>query len=186
MTDVLYIHIYVKILADIRKLDKIDPISYSIVVLATPVPHMRKEVIFAIVIGALFGVAIVLGIKRINTSTTTQVTKTTQNQNIAVDQEDADDQNTPRATTLAVLNPQDNDVLTENSIEISGLTSPESWVILLSPGEEQITQASTSGEFSFAVELSGGINKYKLISVDERGQEKSKELTLVYTSQIEE
>lgn len=149
---------------------------------------MRKEVIFAILIGAVFGIAIVLGVRRLNTNNDTE--PRTANNNVTEQPENETPTSTQDDTNaeeifIATSSPIDKSVITSTPVTITGLTLSNSWVVMISDDEEMITQANSSGEFNFDVELSGGLNQLKLVAMDLQGNQAAEEINLVFTTQLE-
>lgn len=147
---------------------------------------MRKEVIFAILIGALFGVAVVLGIRRLNTSSQVQspATNGRQSNNAPQDIQDQDQQ--ADSLFLAISSPENKTVLTESPSQIKGLTLPNTWVVMITDDSEQVRLSNGNGEFSFETELSGGLNLHKFYAIDTNGDKVNVSLNLVYTTQLEQ
>lgn len=140
---------------------------------------MRKEVIFAVLVGALLGVTLIIGIKRLNTGVSTN--PETADHNLGSEEVD---QTSPEKIFLAISKPLEKEVLTQSPSIISGVSLANSWIVLISEDEEQITKTDQNGEFNFEKDLTGGINKFRLTAFDGDGNKISKDLTLIFTSQL--
>lgn len=138
---------------------------------------MRKEIIFAILAGLVLGVIIAFGVWRANTvlkSETSDGSIETLN----------DSSLSSQSSGLTVASPETDDVITESPILVSGLTQPNSWVILSGETEDYILQADTSGNFEQEVALAGGVNQIIIRSVSE-DQAKETILRVVYSTEFD-
>ena len=149
-------------------------------ILAFPLPfYMRKEIIFAIIAGIILGVIIAFGAWRINsvveTEKITTETKKTPPENNDVPEEDL-------AITLS--NTDNYDVITSQPLTITGLTKPNSKLIISAEENDYIVNADEAGEFSAKVDLVGGINRLILLAVDKNNNSAAKELVLIYSSEF--
>ncbi len=139
---------------------------------------MQKEVIIAIVFGSLLGLLVAFGVWRANMSLNSDdipndpVTTTTQ---------DTTENIIPE---LSVVSPESNAVITDSTVTISGLSSNSRYVIAMSQNAETINEIQ-NGEFSFDIELEGGLNNIYIYGVSDTGNIISQNLPLVYTTNLE-
>lgn len=139
---------------------------------------MQKEVIIAIVFGSLLGLLVAFGVWRANMSLNSDdipndpVTTTTQ---------DTTENIIPE---LSVVSPESNAVITDSTVTISGLSSNSRYVIAMSQNAETINEIQ-NGEFSFDIELEGGLNNIYIYGVSDTGNIISQNLPLVYTTKLE-
>jgi len=144
---------------------------------------MKKEVLFAIIIGFALGLVITFGIWTANKSLT-------QNNTDQGDpnQEEAGLQPSPTVMpqhSLTLSSPEDNSVSSEEEIEVTGQTSSEAVVVVLYQEGEKIIQADKQGRFSTKISLEGGENQITIIAYDQEENETSQTLTVIYsTAQI--
>lgn len=146
---------------------------------------MKKEILIAIVIGFILGLIITFGIWTANKSIQENGNKsrTQENENQPIVNENP--QNSEEKMSLSIISPQDNSLLDQEEIEITGKTSPLANVVILFEEGETIIQANEQGDFKETIELSGGANEITVTAVDQNGNEASKILNLVYsTAQI--
>jgi len=137
---------------------------------------MRKEVLFAILVGGLIGVVIAFGFWRANSAldttqevaTTPEITKKTEEINI----------------TLA--KPADTSIISTSSTTITGLTRANSIVIISAEKEDYITKSTSEGEFEQEIDLVGGVNEIAVFSFDEEGQMAQEKMLLVYSTELKE
>lgn len=140
---------------------------------------MKKEVVLAISIGFALGLIITFGIWTANQSlknlpqpspkATISPSPTPSNSQITNNQ-------------LTINTPDDEALVTSNSITISGSTAPAAKLLIISENGEQTAVADASGNFSFDVDLITGFNVITIHSYSADGQEFSKSLTITYST----
>jgi hypothetical protein len=140
---------------------------------------MRKEVLWAIIAGIVLGLTIAFGVWRINTTITP---------NKKTDQSKASP--TPKQAAagefkIVLDKPENDDVVTENSVTVSGLTKPSSWVTLSGEGSDYIVQSDTSGAFTEDVNLVAGVNQIKITAFEVAGSQSATGVLVVYSSSFQ-
>lgn len=134
---------------------------------------MKKEVLFAIVAGALLGVVIAFGVYRAN---------------IALVPSKGDDQKATPAPKevagLSIIKPETLRVLTESATVVSGITSPNSNVAIVTDDNEYIVASDNKGQFEDEIELSGGLNEIKVFSFDTSGTQKEGSVLVVFSTEF--
>ena len=98
---------------------------------------------------------------------------------------------TPQAMPLGefkiVLDkPEEGDVITKDSVTVSGLTKPGSWITLSGESGDYTVQSDTSGVFSEDVELSPGVNQIKVTAFEAKGAKSATGVLVVYSSSFQE
>jgi hypothetical protein len=142
---------------------------------------MRKEILFAIIAGCLFGLVIAFGIWKANTS----IEKT------AAGVEEGRDEGIkmPSATNefaITIAKPENNQVLTKNPVKVSGLTKVNTWVSISTEENDYLTQATPNGSFEQDIELTGGVNEVIFHAYDENGKSSEAKMILVYSTEFEQ
>ena len=88
------------------------------------------------------------------------------------------------ATLMLELNNPDNDLLVFNKeLEISGKTIPNSYVLVTNMSDDIVIKSRSDGSFSGEFELSDGVNEIKIISFDQNGEQKEIERTVYYSKE---
>ncbi|HET7099103.1 MAG TPA: hypothetical protein VFI61_02635 [Patescibacteria group bacterium] len=134
---------------------------------------MRKELLWAGIIGISFGLVIAFGVWRVNSSLKTK--------NISI-------KNTPQpkanasAFQITLNKPENNDVIVENSTTVSGITKPLSWLTVSGEDEDYIIQTDEQGVFSQDVNLISGVNQIKITAFDNSGNQSIEKVLVVYSS----
>lgn len=135
---------------------------------------MRKETLFAVIAGLTLGLVIAFGVWRIN----------------SVNKEDmitpgASPTPTSAAQTgLTIAKPNNDDVETIDSVIISGIAAPDSWIVISDENQDYIIKSNSDGSFEEEADLTGGINQFVLTALNSQGETVSKNLRLVFSSQL--
>ncbi|MBI4035016.1 MAG: hypothetical protein HY381_01305 [Candidatus Chisholmbacteria bacterium] len=134
---------------------------------------MKKEVLLAIVIGFSLGLVITFGIytarKALREKTPPLPTPSPQSQ--------------PQpAHTLTITSPENETLHNQETITLSGTTTPGSLVTILTPEAEILVYASEFGQFQSDISLTGGINEITIIALTPDGLKAEQALTLVYST----
>jgi hypothetical protein len=134
---------------------------------------MKKEVLIAIIVGLALGLIITFGIYRAQSSINRQ------NQPTETETRDETDET---AHQLTVIQPENNGIVDEDFIEVTGLTSSNSLVTLVTADSETVVQADELGNFSGSVELTAGINSLVVTSYSLDGSQVSAQLAVVFST----
>jgi len=82
------------------------------------------------------------------------------------------------------LNNPDNDLLVFNKeLEISGKTIPNSYVLVTNMSDDIVIKSRSDGSFSGEFELSDGVNEIKIISFDQNGEQKEVERAVYFSKE---
>jgi hypothetical protein len=135
---------------------------------------MRKEILFAILAGALFGLIIAFGIWRLNSTLSPS------------DQSSTEASPTPSATEfgITIAKPEKYQVLINSDVTVSGITKENAWVVVSSEDEDYVLQADSGGGFEAEIELIGGANQIVVTAFDNTGASVEESLILVYSAEF--
>lgn len=139
---------------------------------------MRKEVIFIIFSGVFLGLVVAYGFWRANSSLKPN------SKSISDIQTQQNQANSQEEFILSIAEPKENEVITQDKANVSGITRPKAWVTISAEEEDYILQANESGVFDQEVKLIGGVNQLIIHSLDEHGDKNEHTLTLVYSSEF--
>ena len=142
---------------------------------------MRKEILFAIIAGALFGLVIAFGIWKANSANDNTTVDTAQNKEVA-----KDESLTPSDFSITIAKLENNQVLTKNPVKISGLTKPNTWVVISGEDDDYLTKSSENGSFEQDIELVGGVNEINFNAHDDVGKSSENKMILVYSTEFDE
>ena len=135
---------------------------------------MRKEVIFAIILGLILGGIIIYGINLANDS----VNHVDDNNSLITSPT-----TTPTPSpTLKITSPQNHQVFFEDTATIVGKTKPSAYISLISEENEIIIQADEQGNFSQEIDLIGGDNQISISAANDEGYQEETVFNLVYTT----
>lgn len=134
---------------------------------------MRKELVWATIVGISLGLVIAFGVWRVNANLKPK--------NIFVN-------STPRPKTnpsdfqIVLDGPENNDVVTTSSTTVSGITKPLSWITVSGEDDDYIIQADNEGVFTQDVNLISGVNQIKITAFDAAGSQSIQKVLVVYSS----
>lgn len=137
---------------------------------------MRREVLFAILLGIILGGAVAFGIWRANLAFGPQ------KDSIATVA--SPEPNTIVNTQLVVTQPENNTVVSEDNIIVKGATTPGSTVVIMSEKEEKIVTVPQSGTFEEEIKLAPGPNEITISSFDEQSNESRQTLVVIYSTEF--
>lgn len=89
----------------------------------------------------------------------------------------------PVSLVLSINNPEDYTLTFTSEVMLSGTTSPGSVIILTTDKKNLVLKASSSGSFSVAVKLEGGVNNLTVTAFDGLGNSKSEARTIYYSKE---
>ena len=142
---------------------------------------MRKEVLFAVAAGILFGIILAFGIWRANSALKPDPQpQPTQSQSQPDKSQDSEE------FAIALILPDQYDVITQSPVQVSGVTSAGSWVLLSGDEEDYIIRADETGKFEQEVELTPAVNQIIISSFNSEGNSVSQNLTIVYSTEFQE
>ena len=133
---------------------------------------MRKELLWAGIIGIIFGVAIGFGVYRVRNKVEPDSKATPQPSSASG----------TGLTKIALDKPENLRVYTENPISVSGLTKSLNWVVVSSLDADDIASSMDDGTFSLDVDLDGGINFIQATSINPDGSTAFQKILVVYSS----
>jgi len=135
---------------------------------------MKKEALFAIIIGVLLGLGITYGIYqfRQRSSASTQTAETAE----------VTPQPTPATEKLLITSPKDGAVLSETKIRLSGTAESDEKIVIFVNDKEYITQADDIGAFAQEIELDTGGNVIEVTAINATGGQKVQKFEVVVST----
>lgn len=146
---------------------------------------MRKEVIFAILIGAFIGLAIAFGLWRANKAFLPQKQPNEATETPGTQNDQQSTENKIATSSLLITQPENGAVVSTDTISVEGSTFANSTVVIATNADEAIVQADKDGTFSADIKLGAGANQIKVTSFDKDGNEASTNVTVVYSTELE-
>lgn len=135
---------------------------------------MRKELIWVVIIGIFFGLAIAFGVWRINST----ITKTNPDFPGTI----PSSQNPGNELKITLNSPENNNVVRTSPVTVSGITRPLTWTVVSGEMGDYILQSDENGLFAQDVELTPGINRIILTAFDTGGSQSVQKVIVVYSS----
>jgi hypothetical protein len=138
---------------------------------------MKKEMIISVLVGLFFGLVIVYGVYTAQTS----LSKSSPSQEeLSVSPTPDSEENTNGNLTLH--SPEDEIIVNEPAVTVTGTTLAESYVVVFINDKEHITTTDEAGHFSIEGELEIGSNTIETHALDEDGNISIEERTVIYTT----
>ena len=138
---------------------------------------MRKEVLWAIVAGIVFGLIIAFGAWRINS--------TFKSNNAKLEPSPTSKSGQVSEFKISLNKPENEDVVTDSTTRVSGITKALTWVTISGEDGDYIIQADEKGNFDEEVDLVAGVNQIKLTAFDPTGAQSIEKVLVVYSSSFE-
>ena len=120
---------------------------------------MKKEIVFAVIIGLIVGLIITFGMYRARQAMTGATTVNDQiSQNLASPSASPLATATPAQDAFLVSEPSDESLVTDSQVRVSGQAFPNAAIVILTQNGETVGMADDKGNFSIAVTLLPGGN----------------------------
>lgn len=139
---------------------------------------MRKEVIFALIIGVLIGGVFLYGIKLANSSALLPASEPVTKNDLP--------QPTPTQSVnqIKIVTPEDHAVVFESILPIKGSTVPGSTVVIVSDDDEKIIDTDNNGSFDTTISLTGGENNILISAFSQDTPLASVSMQIIYTTNV--
>ena len=145
--------------------------------------NMRKEIIFAVVLGIILGGIILYGLRLANEATK-DLTQSLSTPTPISENGNPPSQITPTPNpdnTIIITSPQNNFVSNENKITITGSAPKNTNLTIISEKAETIIETDENGKFNQEITLVGGENEITISGVI-NNEIKSTTITIIYTT----
>ncbi len=147
---------------------------------------MTKEALIAIFVGFALGLIVTFGIWQANKTLTATKKQTIQEESLAPEEgkttPEKEPSPTPSSFSLIISKPEDESIANKTPITVSGITEPNTQIVIIGEKEEKITEADESGIFTSEISLVSGVNEITITAFSEKGDEVSKTLNVVYST----
>lgn len=143
---------------------------------------MFKEILLAIVLGALLGFGLMGGYLAINKKNSPKETQTITP--AAVEETDiSQKETTPLNEDITISSPEDYDIVSKDQIEISGKTKKTNSTIIVISGNQVVdTKSDSEGNFKINISLESGLNIIKITSIDNDNNQSEKTINITYST----
>lgn len=89
----------------------------------------------------------------------------------------------PASLILTLQQPEDESLVFQGSILVTGKTAPNSEVLVFTQNFDQVVTSKSDGAFSTTVDLEPGVNNIKAIVFDATGDERAAERTVYFSKE---
>jgi hypothetical protein len=134
---------------------------------------MRKEVIWAIIGGLVFGLVVTFGIVRVNSTMRPRGANT---------QASPTPEGSISEFKMALTKPENDDVVSTDTVNIQGITKALAWITISGEKGDYMLQSGEDGTFSQDVSLTSGVNQIKITAFDSAGSQSVEKLLVIYSS----
>jgi len=138
---------------------------------------MKKEVVIAIIVGFVLGLAITFGIY------TAQ--KALKNKQVPTESPSSQIDLTP-SHSITITSPENEALVDNEEVTLTGTTTSLSSITIISQDSQIITTANEQGNFTATLELSGGANPINITSYDPDGNQAETQIVIAYSTQFED
>jgi hypothetical protein len=145
---------------------------------------MKKEIFFAIIAGGAFGLIIAFGAWKLNSSLKLKKSATAISTNTNGEPAPVPTENTS-GFKVVLVKPKALSVFNDTPTAISGITKPNSYVVISGEDGNTIVNADQTGNFTGNANLVGGPNQLIVSAFDKDGNEADTNLLVVYSSQYQ-
>ena len=147
---------------------------------------MIKELFLAIIIGALLGFGITGGYLTLHKKTQSQepviISQPTTIPTPPTQPSSIENSNSKTSNKLNIISPEDNLLVSNSHLNISGNTISNSQIVISTPTENFTGQTDQDGLFNIPIILDAGLNIIKISSIDTEGNQLDTEINITYST----
>ncbi len=146
---------------------------------------MLKELILAVIIGAILGLGVTGGYMTMksknNPPKTNQITAESIPTSV-INQEEQLLESDKKDDILKIISPENNTLLNTDKTSISGTTSKDSNIIITTATNSFIGKSDKDGNFKININLESGLNNIKITSIDSDNNQKEISINITYST----
>ena len=146
---------------------------------------MFKELILAIIIGAILGLGITGGYMTMQHKSEPPKEKPiiTEPTLIPTDTNSPKAQNTtPAPEAITISSPEPNALVTSEKLSIAGIAPKNSNIIIVTPSNSFMGKSDDQGKFQIAITLDSGLNMVKITAIDQENTQKDTSINVTYST----
>lgn len=140
---------------------------------------VKKEITIAIVIGLIIGLIITGGVLRARSAIkniSSPDSKSRRTTSLT------DNDKSKNQLSLSISEPEDNSIVQEATITLTGQTIPDTYVAIVAEKSEHLIVPNDVGQFTQDIDLIKGANTIKITVYTNNGDKTEKILNIVYTT----
>lgn len=142
---------------------------------------IKKEGLIAIVIGLIIGLVIMGGVLRARSVITNTPSSDSETKSILSNTSNSKSDNDE--LFLEITSPEDNIVLSQDSLTLKGTTNPQTYIAIVAEKSEHLIVPNEVGQFSEEIDLIRGANTIKITVYTSTGINIEKIINIVYTTE---
>jgi hypothetical protein len=146
---------------------------------------MIKEYFITIILGAILGFGVTGSFFALHQNNTKQNTTTISpvptNTQMST-QVSVTPSISEKKSSIDIISPENNTVLSTAKTNIKGNTKPNSLIIISTPSQTFSDKSNSNGVFNINIELDSGVNFIKISSIDSDDNQEETELNLTYST----
>lgn len=142
---------------------------------------MLKELILAIIIGSLLGIGLTGGYLALNKDNNSPNNDTEIVASPTAISKKTNSQEDNQKNNLIITSPEDYDIVSKEKLEVSGTTNSNS-TIILTLGDQILSEDSNDGNFKFEISLDSGLNIIKIVAIDSQDNQFEETLNITYST----
>jgi hypothetical protein len=150
---------------------------------------MFKELLLAVILGALLGFGITGAVVAVKNSKSASPASTVNPQPTASRTVSPQPSNNPSETPvdtnahqIIIESPQNESIVTNSKITIKGSTSPQSSLVVTTPTKSYFAAADNAGNFNIDIEIESGVNQVQIDSIDPQDNQATTQLLITYST----
>lgn len=137
---------------------------------------MKKEVLAAVALGVIVGLIITFGIYTANTALQRRSRQINATPSPTPNAENA------KQSSIIIYSPENDTMTDKDTIQLSGLTTPNAIVVIFVNDKPVVTTADPKGNFSADLSLVGGSNVITIVATNETGKQSQEQRSVVYST----
>lgn len=145
---------------------------------------MIKELLLAAFIGGILGLGVTGGYltlqnKNSNSKQNTVITEPTL---IPTQSETPPETETKPIEGIQIDSPENNSLVTTSKTDLTGVSTPNSHIIVATSNNSFVGQSDSQGKFSIPITLDSGLNLIKISVIDTDGNQKDTQVNITYST----
>jgi hypothetical protein len=149
---------------------------------------MVKELLLAVILGALLGFGITGGIVALKNNKSSSGTLSVNNSPtaaVSVSPQPTTDTSNSSGTSnhqITVESPQNDSIVANSKVTIKGSTSPQSSLVITTPSKSYFATADNAGNFNLDIDVDSGVNQIQIDSFDSQDNQATTQLIITYST----
>lgn len=147
---------------------------------------MIKELFLAIILGGILGFGFTGGYLTLHQKTQSQkpviITQPTTIPTPTTTPMSTGDKKNDITNKLNIISPEDNLLVFDSSLNITGNTINNSQIVISTSTENFTGQSNQDGQFNIPIKLEAGLNIVKISSIDSEGNQLDTEINITYST----